>query len=100
TLGSCVFKDCVSGSTTAFGSCGDRPPTAGPVSFTGGLVPLSLAPAANGCYDVGPPPPAPTDTLLFVGGETLTVSAPGAEVPAFSIPIVTPTAPTVTKPQQ
>jgi hypothetical protein len=67
--------------------------SAGAITITGAMQPITLAPMANNVY--------PTFTVmaaLFRGGESLTVAAAGAEVPAFSHSLVVPAKATITSP--
>jgi hypothetical protein len=88
TIGECVVSrcpeeqpgDCASGS-----SCGPQPASAGVISLTGGSVPVSITPtdATYSSY-IG------NDSTLWTGGQTLTISAAGATVPAFSVNLAAP----------
>ncbi len=69
-------------------------PTAGTVSISGGKRAASISPKTDGTY------PTDSDNMkpLYAGGETLTISATGGTVPAFSGTVVAPARVRVTSP--
>ena len=81
------------GAGGADGAGGSPPMTdAGVITITGGSKTVTLVPA-NGAYAV-----VSDNTLLFHGGETLTLSAVGNVVPAFTGILTAPDSPTLTAP--
>jgi hypothetical protein len=88
------FGDCVFVSCTPRRPADPLPaPAAGVISIAGGSAPVSLSPGADGTYDI-----VTQSTSLWSGGETLTVSAPGDDVPAFDGQVDAPVRITVTSP--
>lgn len=80
--GPCILYRC-----TPRPGAGTRPaPHAGPIQLTGLTQPLDFTPATDGTYPVS----ILQTTSLWTGGETLTASAPGATVPAFTTTVTTP----------
>lgn len=80
-------------------TCGDmpldyEPVDAGAVAISGTSAPIAMSFAAGDGYDGAFLP----DDELFVGGETITASAPGADGPAFTLSATAPTAVTITTP--
>jgi hypothetical protein len=67
--------------------------SAGDVSITGGTQSVTVSPGSNGSYTF-----KNTTTVLWNGGETLTMRASGGEVPAFSGTVRAPTTATITVP--
>jgi hypothetical protein len=67
--------------------------SAGTVSVTGLAQPVSLTPQANKMYTA-----FTSQATLFSGGETITITGAGADVPAFSIGITGPGRATITQP--
>jgi hypothetical protein len=59
--------------------------SAGTLQLMGGAFPISLAPGSDNSYSAAPSPQP-----LWAGGETLTVVAAGADVPAFSATLTAP----------
>jgi hypothetical protein len=84
TIGPCVLSSCGIPTATA--------ESAGTITVTGALVPASISPAADKTYTALMTQP------LFSGGETLTVTAAGADVPAFTHTLVAPAKITITSP--
>lgn len=80
--GACTLYRC----TPRPGASTRPAPHAGIVQLTGLTQPLSLTPATDGSY----PASILQTTSLWTGGETLTASAPGASVPAFTTSVMTP----------
>ncbi len=80
--GPCILYRC----TPRPGASTRPAPHAGVVQLTGLTQPLSLTPATDGSY----PASILQTTSLWAGGETLTASAPGASVPAFTTSVTTP----------
>jgi hypothetical protein len=73
------------------------PPTyrsAGQVTVTGAAVPATLMPQADNTYDVV----SSSTQTMFDGGETLTATGGGAEVPAFTVSVVAPSRTTLIAP--
>jgi hypothetical protein len=75
------------------GSCGTATmyPNAGTLTLTGGMQTVTLTPGTDGSYS-----DASGTTALWNGGETLTITASGGTVPAFSGSLRAPTPITVT----
>ena len=67
--------------------------SAGKLTFTGLAKAVTLTPAADKTYDR-----ITGSTALFVGGETFTVTADGADVPAFTATLMAPSKLTLTAP--
>jgi hypothetical protein len=77
------------------GDAGVPPLTdAGVISVAGGMMPVSQPPSSGG---VGYPA-FRANSLLWSGGESLSISAAGGEVPAFATTLVAPGATTLTTP--
>ncbi|RLB53072.1 MAG: hypothetical protein DRJ42_12930 [Deltaproteobacteria bacterium] len=68
-------------------------PSAGMITTTGGMVDVSVTPAANGLY-----PTTNGVGLVFDGGETLTMTAAGEGIPAFNGNVPAPYSVTVSEP--
>jgi hypothetical protein len=68
-------------------------PHAGTIDLGGALIPLSIVPGSDGVY-----PPATGSGFVFSGGETLNITAGGADVPAFAQSLTAPPPVTVTAP--
>lgn len=85
TIGACEVATCT---TTA-------PPavSAGAITITGAAEAITLTPAADHTYAT-----FMASSPLFSGGESITFSAAGADVPAFSASITTPAKTTITSP--
>jgi hypothetical protein len=89
----------VSGACTLYrcmprpGAGGAPAPTAGVIRITGTTAPLALTPAPDGFYEV-----MVLQSSLWMGGETITASAAGDRVPAFSDTLTTPGRITLTAP--
>lgn len=89
-----VFGDCVFVNCTPRRPADPLPaPTSGVITIAGGAAPVSLSPLADGTYDV-----VTQSTSLWSGGETLTVSSTGGDVPAFNGAVGAPMRVTVTSP--
>jgi hypothetical protein len=86
TIGPCDVRDCVMGPQ-------QTPHSAGTVSVTGPITHFSFEPGGDGEYAV-----IQAQGALFNGGDSLTVAATGADVPAFSKDISTPSKSTITSP--
>lgn len=84
--GPCEELDCSAAVTAGSHS-------AGTITVTGATVPVSIPPGTNGVY-----PGYQATQALFNGGETLTVAASGAEVPAFMKSVTAPGKATITSP--
>jgi len=85
TVGACVVMDCPDTDASSV--------SGGTVTITGAAEPITLTPSTTGHYDarVSPDP-------LFNGGETLTFTASGGDVPGFTKTIKAPSKPTITQP--
>jgi hypothetical protein len=73
------------------------PPThrsAGPITVTGAALPATLMPLGDNTYDVV----STATQTMFDGGETLTATGTGGDVPAFSVSVTAPTLATLTAP--
>lgn len=88
TVGPCVVETIGSGDEAV-----EEPKSAGTVHITGGLQAIDLAANVDGTYDA-----VSGQTALFAGGETLTVTADGKDVPAFATSLTVPTLVTLTAP--
>lgn len=86
TIGPCVLLDCT-GAAPALVS-------AGTITFAGAAEPVTLTPDAGNAYTRFMTSAAP----LFAGGDSITVAASGADVPAFSTSLVMPGKTTITSP--
>ncbi len=86
TIGPCKVQQCVS--TQPQGA-----QSAGTITITGATKPLSLVPGTDKVYVQ-----QTSMTSLFNGGEMITFAAAGADVPAFSVTLTTPTKATITAP--
>jgi hypothetical protein len=84
--GACTLTECPPANTDAGTPQPVTPPTAGNITISGGKRTVTLSPKADGSY------PTEVDSMkaLYAGGETLTVSAAGAQVPAFSTTLTAP----------
>jgi hypothetical protein len=87
TMGSCGISSCTMKTVPP------PSPTAGTVSTSGTLVPLSTMPDSFGVYASS----TQTDPA-WNGGESITIGATGADVPAFMATLAAPTSVTVTQP--
>jgi hypothetical protein len=67
--------------------------SAGDITLTGGTQSITVSPDATGAYTF-----KNVMTTLWSGGETLTMRASGAEIPAFSGDVIAPTSATITVP--
>lgn len=74
-------------------SAKDTDRSAGKLTITGGARSVVLTPAVDKTY-----PTADGKSALFTGGETLTLTAEGADVPAFTTTVVAPAKLTLTAP--
>ena len=88
TIGPCDVLDCVMGTE-------QTPHSAGAVTVTGPSTHITLEPGANEEYAV-----EQAQGTLFNGGDSLTIAAAGADVPAFSRTISTPSKSTIRSPPQ
>ena len=86
TSGPCEELDCSAAVTAGSHS-------AGTITVTGAALPVSITPGTNGTYTG-----FMANQVLFNGGETLTVAASGAEVPAFMKSVTVPGKATITSP--
>jgi hypothetical protein len=90
TDGACAIEDCPAS------DAGLPLPTstasAGTLQITGGTMPVSLVPSGTSY------PPVQGTSRLWNGGESIHVTAAGAEVPAFDIGLTAPSYVTVTAP--
>lgn len=86
TIGPCKVQQCAT--TQPQGA-----QSAGTITITGATKPLSIVPGADKTY-----PQQTSMTSLYNGGEMITFAAPGADVPAFSVTLTTPTKATITAP--
>jgi hypothetical protein len=82
---------------------GNQRPPPGAVQSAGTLTIGGTTPAFSLTYDTvtaqyAVVPAVPSDHLLFTGGETITFSAAGADVPAFTATLVAPAQLTITSP--
>src|SRR5688500_11276156 len=76
---------------------GMQPPpdaSAGMITITGGVMPITLTPNADKSYTALTSQTAP----LFSGGASVMLSAAGADVPAFSASLTMPAKATITSP--
>lgn len=91
TSGTCVVRRCPSSAGDAGTTAGS---SAGAITFTGGAgAPITIMPGANGVYAA--------NTMMAArwrAGETVTVRAAGATVPAFEAMLAFPASITVTEP--
>ena len=67
--------------------------SAGTLSVTGGAMPLMQSPDGSGAYPI-----VRVSSPLWAGGESLSVSASGGEVPPFATTLIAPGEMTVTSP--
>jgi hypothetical protein len=67
--------------------------SAGTVTILGLTQPVTMAPMVDKTYTV-----YSAQQALFAGGETINISAPGADAPAFTIAVTAPTRATITSP--
>lgn len=88
TVGPCVVEKIGGGSTPD-----ETDLSAGAVRITGGRQTIELLPSAKGTYS-----PVTGGESLWTGGETLTVTADGKDVPAFTTKLVAPSKLTLTAP--
>ncbi len=84
-MGNCEIDSCSGGPGTAA--------SAGTVTITGAMQPISMMPAADHTYTA-----ISTQTALFAAGDSLTFAAAGADVPAFSQMLTAPARVTITAP--
>jgi hypothetical protein len=77
----CQIYKCTSGQDAG----AQQFPSAGDVSLSGGTTPVTISPTANGTYTS-----KSATTTLWNGGETLTMQATGAQVPAFNGTLTAP----------
>ncbi len=81
SVGPCALETCTS---TLNGSVPLAPQTAGVISITGGLQPVTLTPQDGGYSGFFSEQP------LWTGGERITVQAAGAEIGAFTVSTTAP----------
>lgn len=86
TIGPCKVQQCAT--TQPQGA-----QSAGTITITGATKPLSLVPGTDKLYAQ-----QTSMTSLFNGGDMITFAAAGADVPAFSVTVTTPTKATITAP--
>lgn len=86
TVGPCDVSHCMPGPPAGQTS-------AGAITITGAQQPITLTPMSDKSYAQ-----FTTAASLFAGGESITFSAAGADVPAFSHTLTTPSKTTVTSP--
>jgi len=86
TSGPCEELDCSAAVTAGSHS-------AGTITVTGAALPVSITAGTSGVYTS-----FMANQVLFNGGETLTVAASGAEVPAFMKSVTAPGKATITSP--
>ncbi len=86
TIGPCAVRNC--GTAQPQGA-----QSAGTITITGATKPLSLVPGTDKQYVQ-----QTSMTSLFNGGEMITFAAAGADVPAFTVSLTTPTKATITAP--
>jgi hypothetical protein len=86
TIGPCEVRQCTT--TQPQGA-----QSAGTITITGALKPLSLVPGADKLYVQ-----QMSMTSLFNGGEMISFAAAGADIPAFTVAVTTPTKATITAP--
>lgn len=86
TVGDCLLADCVKNPPS--------PASAGTITVTGASLPVSLVPRADKTYAAV----AAMQQAFFTGGETVTFAGEGADVPAFTVSVVTPLKATITMP--
>jgi hypothetical protein len=92
TSGDCVLYRCPVASSAADAGAAAPGASAGAISVTGGASPLRLVPS-GGSYAA-----LTGQARLWSGGEALTITADGAEVPAFTLRATAPSVLTVTSP--
>ncbi len=85
TIGPCEVANCGAAATGAV--------SAGTITITGALEPISLVPGSDHTYAQ-----LMSTTSLFNGGESITFAASGAEVPAFTKSLTMPSKATITAP--
>ncbi len=88
TVGPCLVETIGNGNAP-----GETDFSAGTLHLTGGVKSIDLVPNAQKAYD-----PVTGSTSLWSGGEMLTVSADGKDVPAFTVSLVAPGKLTMTAP--
>ena len=89
TEGPCVVTSC----TPSDGGVASPAPTAGVIDVAGGVEPVQLTPGGDGKYTA-----VQGTKSLFDGGEVLTYTAAGADVPAFQDTVKAPEQITVSLP--
>ncbi|MBW2528799.1 MAG: hypothetical protein JRI23_31780, partial [Deltaproteobacteria bacterium] len=96
TDGDCVITQCSAGAGgggTGGSGAVTQWPDAGTLHVSGGERSVDMVPQADGSYA------ADADlSLLFTGGQTITIAADGGDVPAFSEQLTAPALITVTAP--
>ena len=88
TVGPCLVEKLGGGKAPE-----ERDVSAGAMRVTGGTKTIDLVPSAKGTYAA-----ISRNDSLWVGGETLTVTADGKDVPAFTLRLVAPSKVTLTAP--
>jgi hypothetical protein len=86
-----------------FTNGGAATPPTGPATSAGTIAVGGTSPTFSVAYDAvtlqyGAVPAVPTDKLLFGGGDTITFTAAGGDVPAFAASVLAPAPITVTSP--
>ncbi len=88
TVGMCAARNCTTTAASRIASA-----SAGTITITGGKQAVTLTPDGKGAYAA-----FSDQATLWSGGETIDVSAAGADVPAFEGTLVAPAQVTVTAP--
>ncbi len=88
TVGPCLVEKLGGGKAPE-----ERDVSAGAVHVTGGAKTIDLVPSAKGTYAA-----ISGNDSLWIGGEPLTVTADGKDVPAFTVRLVAPSKVTLTAP--
>jgi len=91
TQGPCVLTTC---NYPSDASESMTPASVGPITLAGAEAPVTIAPQPGGTYATF----SDTTRLLWTGGESLTFSAPGGDLPGFEQALVAPSTVTVTQP--
>jgi hypothetical protein len=85
-VGSCDVYVCQAPAPTTYAS-------GGTVTISGLSQAVTMAPSVGKTYT-----PYTAQQALYAGGETINISAPGADAPAFTVAVTTPTRATITSP--
>lgn len=88
TMGVCLAFQCTGPSTST-----RVHHSAGALHVAGGAFPVALTPAADSSYTA-----RMSTSALWSGGEQLTITGAGAEVPAFTASVTAPAAPRISAP--